>query len=73
MRDMAKVTFEFDIFEDASELKMYKKIDHMYMALATIYDLVREELKHGDEPLSEHIEKLLEDVKSEAAIIHELQ
>ena len=69
---MANVTFEFDMEEDRDLLRLYLKSDEMYFALDEIYNLVRTELKHGDEKVSDKIERLLDQIKEEASIIHDM-
>lgn len=70
---MAKVTYEFDLIEDSVALKGFQNIDKFYCALDTIYTLVRNELKHGQSMKSDHILNLLEQIKEESAIVHELE
>ena len=69
---MAKVKFEFDLHEDAHELRLYKNIDSLYFALDSIYNSCRQQLKYGNEELSNNIYNLLDEIKSNASIIHEL-
>lgn len=66
---MAKVIFEFDYYEDREEVKAIHNIHNTRSALDEIYNLVRNELKHGQEELSDHINELLERIQEEAAII----
>jgi hypothetical protein len=63
---MPKVTFEYDLHDDYEELEMHRRCGDMYSALFEIYNMVRTELKHGDEELSDHIDQLLERIKQEA-------
>ncbi len=60
---MAKVIFEFDYYEDAEELAIFRESPRMATALNEIYNVVRTELKHGDEELSSNINHLLEIIK----------
>lgn len=60
---MPKVIFEFDYHEDREELEMFRRCSDMSCALLDIYNEVRNELKHGDEELSNHIDKLLDNIK----------
>ena len=60
---MAKVTFEFDSFEDAEELATFQQALEQNGAMGDIYNLVRTELKHSDEDHSDDIEMLLERIK----------
>jgi len=69
---MSKVVFEFDTHEDAAELRLYKATDRLYFALDEIYNRARDQLKYGKEELPNTIEKLLEDIKHKASIVHEL-
>lgn len=57
------ITYTFDMYEDAEELKNLVGYRDAYSKLFDIYNLVRSELKHGDEELSDHIERLLEEIK----------
>lgn len=70
---MAKVTYEFDLIEDSVALKGFQNIDKLYCALDTIYTLVRNELKHGQSEKSDHVLNLLQQIKVESGIIHELE
>ncbi|MCK5017459.1 MAG: hypothetical protein KAS32_10365 [Candidatus Peribacteraceae bacterium] len=70
---MSKVTYEFDLNEDEYELRLFQFADKMYFSLDIIYNIVRNELKHGDEELSDHIDRLLERIQEEAYIIHKLE
>lgn len=65
---MAKVTYEFDYYEERELIEMHTNVTQMYSALFDIYNMVRSELKHGDEELSPHIDRLLEDIKDLAGI-----
>ena len=60
---MCKVIFEFDSYDDAEELETFQNSVNMSIALSDIYSLVRSELKHGDQILSQQTDKLLEDIK----------
>lgn len=69
---MAKVTFEFDYYEDRSEVSMIQNAGKMYCALFEIYNIIRTEFKHGDEEFSDYVDKLLERIQEEASMVHEL-
>ena len=58
-----EIKFTFDYWEDQEEIKHLLNYKDYYCNLFDIYNLVRSELKHGSEPLSDHIERLLEEVK----------
>ena len=60
---MGKVTFEYDTYEEGDIIKMTHQSLDMAIALGDIYNLVRSELKHGDEELSKTIDHLLEQIK----------
>lgn len=66
-----RIIYEMDSEEDAEIIKGFQNVNKYYFALDQIYDEVRSMLKHGNEPMSDKIEQLLERVKSEAGIIHE--
>lgn len=70
---MAKVTFEFDLDEDRSELQLFQSVNKLYFALDEIYSSVRNELKYSEHPKDEYICKLLERIKEESGIIHDLE
>ena len=55
----AKVIFEFDYYENRDEIECVLKCSEAYSDLNEIYNLVRSQLKHGDEELSPKIESLL--------------
>ena len=65
-----KVTYEFYSEEDEHKLNLIKHMDQMYSALHEIYDLTRNKLKYGEEELSDDVDKLLEQIKSIAALVH---
>lgn len=62
------MTYTFDFYEDQEEIKNLVSYRDAYSKLFDIYNLVRTELKHGDEELSDHMERLLEDIKELAWI-----
>ena len=68
---MAKVIFEFDYYEDKDEIEELRRCSQYSTALYEIYNLSRSQLKHGDEPLSDNIYKLLEEIKQLAGIIYQ--
>lgn len=68
---MAEVIFKYDPIEDRDELHLHLQASKMYFALDDIYNLVRNELKHGDEEISDHIDRLLERIKVEAGMVHD--
>ena len=57
------ITYTFDLYEDAEDLKNLVGYRDAYSKLFDIYNLVRTELKHGDEELSDHVYRLLEEIK----------
>lgn len=59
----AKAIFEFDYFENRKEIQDILNCDQAYDDLNEIYNLVRSELKHGDEELSPNLENLLDRIK----------
>lgn len=59
----AKVIFEFDYFEHRQEIQDILNCGRAYSDLDEIYNLVRSQLKHGDEELSPNIENLLVQIK----------
>lgn len=61
-----KVTFTFDYYEDREEMIQMLNYSEPYCKLHEIYNMVRSELKHGEEPMTQHIENLLERIKDEA-------
>ena len=69
---MRKATFEYDLPDDENELKLAFYAGELFSALCDIHSMVRNELKHGDEELSDHIERLLEMIKEEASIINNI-
>ena len=68
-----EVTYKFDSEEDEHKLKLVQNVDKMYFALDTIYNLVRTQLKYEDDEISDKIEKLLEDIREEAYIVHTME
>lgn len=62
------LTFTFDFYEDADEIKKLADYREAYSRLWDIYSLCRTELKHGDEELSDHVDRLLENIKELAYI-----
>lgn len=40
--------------DDADDVRIYQNTVKMHSALLDIYNMVRTELKHGDEELSDH-------------------
>ena len=70
---MTKITYEFDSDADAFDLSLFQHGNKLYFSLDEIYNLVRNELKHGNEELSDHIEQLLEKIREKAAIVHEME
>lgn len=63
---MAKVIFEFDYYEDSCDLEMFRRASEMSESLNVIYNMVRSQLKHGDEKLSSNVEDLLEIILEES-------
>lgn len=61
-----KVTFTFDYWEDREEMLQMLNYSEPYCKLNEIYNMVRSELKHGEEELSDHVVRLLEQIKEEA-------
>ena len=62
------ITHTFDYFEDQEYIKMLTDHRDFCIKLEDIYNLCRSQLKHGDEELSDTIEKLLEDIKELAYV-----
>lgn len=60
---MAKVTFEFDWIEESERVDTFLKSQEMSFAMHEIYHIVRGELKHGEEELSDHVDALFEKIK----------
>lgn len=58
-----EVKFTFDYWQDEEELKHLLNFRDYYGRLFDIYNMVRTQLKHGDEELSDNIERLLEEIK----------
>lgn len=57
------VTYTFDYYEDQEHLKMLMGYRDAYIKLEDIYNLCRSELKHGEEELSDNVNRLLEEIK----------
>lgn len=57
------ITYTFDMYEDAEEIKNLVGYRDAYSKLFDIYNLVRTELKHGEEELSDNVDRLLEEIK----------
>lgn len=70
---MAKITFEFNIPEENDMVDLIHRAEEMYLALDEIYNATRNELKHGNEELSKHVDALLERIKDRAAFINEME
>lgn len=60
---MAKVTYEFDFFEEREDRQIFENAHEMSSSLFDIYEKVRFQLKYGEEDLSEAIENLLEEIQ----------
>ena len=60
---MASVKFEMDYFEDSELIEAHMNCMKMASALHDIYEISRGQLKYSEEELSDHIEKLLEEIK----------
>lgn len=56
---MGKVIFEFDIWDESEEVLAVVRRHENAAKLNEIYNLCRNELKHGEEELSDNIEELL--------------
>lgn len=63
-----EIKYTFDYWEDAEEIRMLLGYKDAFSNLFDIYNLCRSELKHGDEELSHHINRLLEEIKDLARI-----
>lgn len=63
MNRTVEVKFTFDFYEDQEEMKNLMNYRDAYSKLWDIYNLVRTELKHGDEELSDHMDRLLEEIR----------
>jgi hypothetical protein len=60
---MATVTYTFDSYEDADELRMHQRVSDMQSAIYETSKLIRSELKHGEwenEKVYELLERLSE-------------
>jgi len=66
---VGKVIFEFDTDEDKYDISLCHNRHKMYDSVWEIYNIVRSELKHGDEELSDHIDGLLERILDESRFI----
>jgi len=66
---MGKVIFEYNNNEDRFDIELAHNAFKMYSALDEIYNIVRLELKHGDDELSDHINQLLERIIQESYFI----
>lgn len=58
-----EIKYTFDFFEDREEIKQLVNYGDAYSRLWDICNLVRTELKHGPEEHSDHIDRLLEEIK----------
>ena len=45
---MAKVTLEFDYYEDKEELEMFHRAPRVESIVWDAYNFIRDKLKHGD-------------------------
>lgn len=59
---MPKIIYEFDYYEDQELLKDFQRSPDYHSALFDIYNIVRSELKHGEEEKTDHMERLLEEI-----------
>ena len=66
---MAKIIYELDTEDDEFLLRNIQQANDYYEALRDIYTIVRTELKHGEEELSDHIDGILEEIKGFSAIV----
>jgi hypothetical protein len=46
---MAKVIFEFDLYEDREDIEMFHKCKDYYCALDDIREMIRKHTKYGEE------------------------
>ena len=67
---MANVVYQFDMFEDASDLKIFQKAPALYCALSDIDGDIRMRMKH--EKTSDEEYKFLDRMRELAAVLHEL-
>ena len=63
MDNKATFSVEYDWYEERSEILKMINYQEAYSKLHEVYQICRTELKHGDEELSDHIEKLLERIQ----------
>lgn len=59
----ATFTVEYDFYEERESISRMINYQEAYGKLDDIYQLVRTELKHGPEEHTDHIERLLEEIK----------
>ena len=59
----ATFTIEYDFYEEREEISRMINYQDAYSKLNDIYQLVRTELKHGPEEHTDHIDRLLEEIK----------
>lgn len=50
---MAKVTYEFDLGEEAEALKIFQHSIKMYQAISDSRELIRQHFKNGSDKLSD--------------------
>jgi len=60
---MPEWKLSLDYYEDAELIKMHQNCSDMSVALDEIYYEIRSEFKYGEEELSSHVEKLLENIQ----------
>ena len=60
---MAKVTYEFDYYEDGDLIEIHQKALEMSGALDEIYSKIRTEFKHGDIEISPEMERFLDEIQ----------
>jgi hypothetical protein len=68
---MGKIIYEYDSNEEKWNIELINNAFNMYCALDEIYNIVRTELKHGQEELSDHIDGILEKILQESAFIQD--
>lgn len=67
---MAEVFYQFDMFEDSSDLKIFQRATDLYCALSEIDGEMRTRMKHGN--IGDEEYNFLERMRTEAVLIHDL-